>query len=321
MESRLGAKAGISACETSRRWALALEVFDSCQAARVEETLVLYNTAISSCEKGSYWQLAVQLIAELQGNTFRPSIITFNAAMSACSKGSQWRSAILLFAQAQNSSAHGTLVTYCEAMAALAAGAQWHAAFDFLASLNRSPYHSLVAACKAVTACEAAPCPYLRLSLYDLELRLYSFLQNCCASRFAHTVVLDCTALFVRRCVKFLVRLSLVHRPLRFICASWLMIFNYCKLIIKARLVFLLSPHILSVHLSRCVKDLRTVLSASSLSYLCSWTLCSWLFLMAAFAAASCSRFLTEVSRKSFTQLHKKVAQRERQPHWTTVES
>jgi hypothetical protein len=29
---------------------------------------------------------------------------------------------------------------------------------------------------------------------------------------------------------------------------------------------------------------------------------------MAAFAAASCSRFLTEVSRKSFTQLHKKVA-------------
>ena len=71
--------------------------FDSCQAARVEETLVLYNTAISSCEKGSYWQLAVQLIAELQGNTFRPSIITFNAAMSACSKGSQWRSAILAF--------------------------------------------------------------------------------------------------------------------------------------------------------------------------------------------------------------------------------
>jgi len=121
-------------------------------------------------------------------------------------------------------------------------------------------------------------------------------------------LVLDCTTLFPRRCVKFLVRLSLVHRPLRFICASWLMIFNYCNLIIKARLVFLLSPHILSVHLSRCVKDLRTVLSASSLSYLCSWTLCSWLFLMAAFAAASCSRFLTEVSRKSFTQLHKKVA-------------
>ena len=149
---------------------------------------MLYNAAISSCEKGSYWQLAVQLVAELQGNNFRPSIITFNAAMSACSKGSQWRSAILLFAQAQSSSAHSTLVTYCEAMAALAAGAQWHAAFHFLAWLSTSPYHSLVAACKAVTACEAAPCLYLRQSLYDLELRLHSFLQNCCASRFANTL-------------------------------------------------------------------------------------------------------------------------------------
>ena len=77
-------------------------------------------------------------------------------------------------------------------------------------------------------------------------------------------LVLDCTTFFPRRCIKFLVRLSLVHRPLRFICPSWLMIFNYCNLIIKARLVF----SAISSHSLRALESLRQGFAHCSISFL-----------------------------------------------------
>ena len=171
-------QATISACETSRHWMVALDIFDLCQAGRVEETLILYNTAISACEKGGYWQFALHLLEALElKNSFQGSVITYNSAMSACAKGARWQQALLLFVQLRQRHV-GTLVTYCVAMAAYAAGVQWLQAIDLLGWLKQSPCHSLVASSIAVTACEEGSCFHLRTALRTLEQRLDTFFQN-----------------------------------------------------------------------------------------------------------------------------------------------
>ena len=171
-------QATISACETSRHWMVALDIFDLCQAGRVEETLILYNTAISACEKGGYWQFALHLLEALElKNSFQGSVITYNSAMSACAKGARWQQALLLFVQLRQRHV-GTLVTYCVAMASYAAGVQWLQAIDLLGWLKQSPCHSLVASSIAVTACEEGSCFHLRTALRTLEQRLDTFFQN-----------------------------------------------------------------------------------------------------------------------------------------------
>ena len=154
-----------------------MEIFDLCQAGRVEKTLILYNTAISACEKGGYWQFALHLLEALKFNAFQGNVITYNSAMSACAKGARWQQALLLFDQLRQRHV-GTLVTYCVAMAAYAAGLQWLQAIDLLGWLKQSPFHSLVASSTAVTACEEDSCFHLRTTLRTLEQRLGTFLQE-----------------------------------------------------------------------------------------------------------------------------------------------
>ena len=63
----------------------------------LEPDVVSFNIAMSACNTSKQWEKALQLFEEMQHRRLEPDVISFNISMNACTKSKQWEKALQSF--------------------------------------------------------------------------------------------------------------------------------------------------------------------------------------------------------------------------------